>query len=290
MAPVLTEENVISPYDELMAYEYLYAKSGSSRSRMSKLLNGGGLPTRALESAEGLLPDVDSRREVEEYVQARLGGFSVIVEGSPQFPDVLRSSRNPLPIFYYRGDLSLVESDCVSVVGTRHPSERGAEAARRIARALAGRGKTTVVGLAAGIDTAAAEAAIAAGGKVIGVIGTPIDRYYPKENRGLQDEVAAGHLLISQVPIYRYDHQPFDTQRYYFPERNVTMAALSRATVIVEAGESSGTRTQARACVEQGKELVFLPWVVEETSWAKGFVDKGAVVAGNVSDVMRAIG
>ena len=291
MVTAFTDEGIVSPYEELMAYEYLYSKSDTSRSKMSRVLTENGTrPTRAMAAVEGLMPDESKYGEVKEYVDSRIGGFSVLVEGTPQFPHCLRTQKDPLPVFYYRGDLSLVESHCVSVVGTRRPSERGALAARRIARALADRHITVVAGLATGVDTEAMTEAISCGGSVIGVIGTPIDRYYPKENRALQDEVATRHLLISQVPIYHYDHQPFNTRRFYFPERNVTMAALSEATIIVEAGETSGTRTQARACIDQGKMLVFLPGVVETVTWARALIDKGAKVASSVTEAMELVG
>lgn len=291
MATAFIEDEVVSPYEELIAYEYLCSVKGTSRSKVSDVIyEYGGLPTRAVRNMAGLFPDESSADEVREYVDARLGGFSVLVEGTPQFPASLRAEKSPLPVFYYKGDVSLAETPCVSVVGTRSPTERGQVAARRISRALVERGNTVVAGLARGIDTVAMTTAIEAGGNVIGVIGTPIDRYYPQENRALQDEVASEHLLISQVPIYRYDHQPFNTRRFYFTERNVTMAALSAATIIVEAGETSGTRTQARACMSQGKRLIFLPSVVEGTSWAKGYLKRGAMVATNVSDVLRMVG
>ena len=293
MAPAIFDDiadAAISPYDELMAYEFLYAADGTSRGKVSSLLaQHGGLPTLAMNDLAGLFPDTRMYDEVRDYVESRLGSFSVLVEGTPQFPQGLRAEKNPLPVFYYRGDLDLMASRRVSVVGTRNPSERGALAARRIADALAKRDVTVVAGLAKGIDTEAMTEAIAQGGHVIGVIGTPIDRYYPAENRRLQERVAREHLLISQVPIYRYDHQPFETQRFYFPERNITMAALSEATVIVEAGETSGTRTQAKACIDQGRKLVFLPSVVETTTWAGGYLEKGAVVARTVTDVMEAL-
>lgn len=291
MVVAFAENAVISPYDELMAYEYLYSIYGTSRSKVSKTLySHGGLPSAALREIEGMLRNEEGYAEVKQYVDGRLGGFSVLVEGTPQFPGSLKAEKNPLPVFYYKGDMSLAETRCVSVVGSRNPSERGALAARRIARALAKAGFTVVAGLAKGIDTEAMRTAMGVGGHAIGVIGTPIDRYYPKENRSLQDEVAENHLLISQVPIYHYDHQPYGTTKYYFTERNVTMAALSQATIIVEAGETSGTRTQARACMDQHKRLVFLPGVLENTTWAQGFVKRGALVATNVTEAMEMVG
>ncbi len=171
MAATIAEAETVSPYSEMMAYEYIYAKEGTSRSHVSKILGtGGGLPTKAIATVDGLLPDETRHTEVRDYVDARIGGFSVLVDGTPQFPTRLRAERNPLPVFYYRGDISLLDSRCVSVVGTRHPSECGELAARRVARALVGEGITVVIGLAAGIDTAAAREALDAGGRVIGVM------------------------------------------------------------------------------------------------------------------------
>ena len=291
MVSAISPEGVISPYKELMAYEHLYAVEGTSRSNVSSLMQrNGGFPSTAADAIDGILPDSEKRTEVTQHVKDRLGSFSTLVDGTPQFPCGLRAQKNPLPVFYYRGDINLADSRCISVVGTRHPSERGRLAAARIASALARHGFTVVDGLAAGIDAVVAETALGARGRVIGVIGTPIDRYYPKENEDLQELVATEHLLISQVPIYRYDHQPLKAQRFYFPERNITMAALSEATVIVEAGETSGTRTQARACIEQHKKLILLPSAVEQTTWAAKMAEYGAVLAKSVAEVLTAIG
>jgi DNA processing protein len=291
MVPAISAEGVISPYKELMAYEYLYAVEGTSRSNVSSLMQrNGGFPSTAADAIDGILPDSEKRTEVTQHVKDRLGSFSTLVDGTPQFPCGLRAQKNPLPVFYYRGDINLADSRCISVVGTRHPSERGRLAAARIASALARHGFTVVDGLAAGIDAVVAETALGARGRVIGVIGTPIDRYYPKESEDLQELVATEHLLISQVPIYRYDHQPLKAQRFYFPERNITMAASSEATVIVEAGETSGTRTQARACIEQHKKLILLPSAVEQTTWAAKMAEYGAVLAKSVAEVLTTIG
>lgn len=290
MVPAISEEGVISPYKELMAYEYLYAVEGTSRSKVSNLIQrNGGFPSTAADAIDGIVPDEEKRSEVIQYIKGRLGTFSVLVDGTPQFPHGLRAQKNPLPVFYYRGDINLTQSRCISVVGTRHPSERGERAAYHIAATLVRHDFTVVDGLAAGIDTVVAKTALKAKGRIIGVVGTPIDRYYPKENEDLQEQVATEHLLISQVPIYRYDHQPIKTQRFYFPERNITMAALSEATVIVEAGETSGTRTQASACIEQHKKLILLPSVVEQTTWAAKMVEHGAIVVNSVTDVLSAI-
>jgi DNA processing protein len=128
---------------------------------------------------------------------------------------------------------------------------------------------------------------------VIGVIGTPIDECYPKENCSLQNEIAEKHLLVSQVPFYRYSQQPFKTKRYYFPERNELMAAISDATVIIEASDTSGTLTQARACLHQGRPLFILRscYDSDQVTWPKRWAEKENVfIIGSSEEILSAIG
>jgi DNA processing protein len=108
------------------------------------------------------------------------------------------------------------------------------------------------------VDTAAHETAIAAGGRTIAVIGTPLSHVYPRTNTELQRKIARDFLLISQVPVKRYETRTTGKNRLFFPERNITMSALTEATVIVEAGETSGTLIQARAALQQGRKLFIL--------------------------------
>jgi len=150
---------------------------------------------------------------------------------------------------------------------------------------------TIVSGLAAGIDTAAMESAIAESGRTIGVIGTPINATYPKENTGLQEKVAKEHLLISQVPFYRYANEPFMARKIHFTQRNETMAALSEATIIVEASDTSGSLTQARACLQQGRKLFILNscFEVPEITWPKTYLERGAIRVREIDDILNAL-
>jgi DNA processing protein len=138
---------------------------------------------------------------------------------------------------------------CISIVGARAVTPDGILRTERLVRELAWHGFTIVSGLARGTDTVALQTALQCGLNVIGVIGTPIDEYYPLVNRELQEKIAHEHLLISQVPFYKYATQPFDTKRIYFVERNATMTAISMATVIIEAFDTSGILAQA--CIDQ---------------------------------------
>ena len=127
------------------------------------------------------------------------------------------------------------------------------------------------------------------GGSTIAVIGTPIDQYYPPSNKKLQDFIAANHLLISEIPFYQYHKESFPMKRYHFPQRNITMSAISEGTVIVEASDRSGTLTQARQCLQQGRKLFILRSCVEKSGlkWPTTYVKRGAVVVDRVDDILK---
>jgi DNA processing protein len=162
----------------------------------------------------------------------------------------------------------------VSLVGSRKASPEGLRRAKALARRLAEHGIVVVSGLAAGIDRAAHEATIEAGGFTVAVLGTPLDQYYPKENRELQDLIAREHLLVSQFP-HGYPVQPKN-----FPIRNRTMALLTDATVIVEAGQKSGSLHQGWEALRLGRLLFILESVANDPalSWPAEMIGYGAQV------------
>jgi DNA processing protein len=143
---------------------------------------------------------------------------------------------------YFAGDTNLVHGRCVAVVGSRKVSAEGAARARRLGRELADAGVIVVSGLAEGVDTAAHHGAIEAGGRTIAVIGTPLDKAFPAKNSRLQETIYREHLLLS----------PFSSGSRVFPSnfplRNKFMAAITDATVIVEASDTSGALHQAAEC------------------------------------------
>jgi DNA processing protein len=188
--------------------------------------------------------------------------------------DLLRSYGAKDAHVYCAGDLSLLMRPTVSVVGTREVSDDGWRRASRLARELAMRNVVVMSGLARGVDTAALTAALEAGGKTIGVIGTPLEKAYPAENAKLQETIYSDHLLISPFrcaePVYKGN----------FPKRNRVMALLSDATVIVEASDTSGTLHQAAECLRQGRWLFIVKSVVDDPSlkWPAKFVGKSRVI------------
>lgn len=154
----------------------------------------------------------------------------------------------PIRVFY-AGDPTLVRRPCVAVVGSRKSSNDGLRRAARVARELAREGVVIVSGLAAGVDGAAHRAAIEAGGKTIAVLGTPLDEVTPKAHAALQETICREHLAISQFPA---GSRVFPSN---FPQRNKIMAAITDATVIVEASDTSGTLHQAAECTRLDRWL-----------------------------------
>jgi DNA processing protein len=188
-----------------------------------------------------------------------------------------------VPYLYFAGDPSLLERPAVAIVGSRNASPEGQRRAEQLARELVRRGIVVMSGLAEGIDQAAHRSAIAHGGKTIAVIGTPLERAYPAKHAPLQEQIYREHLLISPfAPGTR-------TFPSHFPERNRVMARLSHATVIIEAGDTSGTLHQAVECEALGKALFIAASVMkdEKLSWPSRF--KTAQVLNDPTEVLAEI-
>jgi DNA processing protein len=280
--------NTMTPFKEAVAYERLWMEPSASTKSVAEIFhNRKGLPSEVIEKE--LFDDVEE--QIIKELEQRKGQFSIAVHNSYLYPKSLRQARYPIELFYYQGDIDLANSRSVSIVGTRKASGLGLRRARKLSAGLAQAGYTIISGLARGIDTAAHTAAIDAGGATIGVIGTPIDEYYPKENQELQRRIAEDFLLISQVPIYRYHQTPFPSRRVFFPERNVTMASLSLATIIVEASETSGTHSQARACMYQKKPLFILDscFKIPGLRWPHKYMDAGAHRVKALDDIAKVL-
>ncbi len=286
--------NAVSPWTEMRSWETLWSLNNQSQTTIAALFQAykTSLPSETLERARAeQLFDIDDLEEaVEAFLRALGVAFSVCIHGTYSYPQRLREARIPIELFYYRGDIGLIESRCLSIVGARKCSPDGAARAARLAKELSAAGYTIVSGLAEGIDTAAMASTIVAGGHTVGVIGTPIDRAFPKENATLQEAVASNHLLISHVPFYRYAHEIWKNHRVYFPQRNEIMASLSAATIIVEASETSGTHTQARACMKQGRKLFILNSCFESgLKWPHTYESQGAIRVREMGDILRAL-
>ncbi|MDR2337824.1 MAG: DNA-protecting protein DprA [Deltaproteobacteria bacterium] len=183
------------------------------------------------------------------------------------------------PYLFYKGDVDLLSKSIVSVVGTRNPSMKGIEKTTRVAATLVSEGYIVMSGLAKGIDTVAHETTLRQNGKTIAVLGTPLTKIYPAKNKKLADNISKTGLLLSpSLPDETFG-------KHLFPRRNKLMARLSIATIIIEAGETSGVIHQAAECQRQGKIIIFLKSLVDKVTWANSFIKNGAHVIDTPKDL-----
>jgi DNA processing protein len=205
-------------------------------------------------------------REVEEWEARSLDVRSVL---DPGYPTNLRSIHDRPPLIFIAGRWDESRDwRAAAVVGTRSASEAGLQRAARVTTALCREGFVIYSGLALGIDTAVHRAALDAGGITHAVMGTGLDHRHPASNRDLADEILeADGALLSQF----FPHQT--PRRWMFPQRNVVMSGLSLATVVVEAGATSGARIQARVALEHGRAVFLLRDVFESQAWARQMVE-----------------
>jgi len=268
---------------EMGAYEWLWQQSkGEIKPTFKNLADFFRNHPNRLPSE--LVPTESAKASAIEVLhrlsKRGVGSFGVRVGGMSEFPEALGDADNPIQFLYFRGNWNLIHSPIrIAIVGTRQPSPEGVRRAAKLARLLADKDITVVSGLAKGIDKVAHEAAIKKGGNTVAVIGTPIDQSYPRENKELQELIAREHLLISQVPVLEYAKRTPELNRFFFPERNITMSALTHGTVIVEAGDYSGTLILANAALKQGRKLFILNsnFLYKNLKWPHQLEERGAI-------------
>lgn len=173
----------------------------------------------------------------------------------------------------------------VAIIGTRRPSIEGRRAAATYAKVLAHRGVTVVSGLAEGIDTAAHESAIAAGGSTIAVLGTPLSRTYPSTNKELQQLIMREHLAVSQFP------EGYPVKPGNFVQRNRTMALLSDASIIVESAEDGGSLHQGWEAIRLGRPLLLRNAIFADSKlqWPSEMAKYGAIPLLKPEDVLEVV-
>jgi DNA processing protein len=224
--------------------------------------------------------DVDA-----ELARMAKHGVSLRARGAPDYPASLFDIPDSPPLLYVRGSLQEADSRAVAVVGTRHPTGYGKRVAERLAAGLARAGYTVVSGLARGIDGIAHKAALAAGGRTLAVLANGLSRVYPPEHAGLADEVAASGALLTEAPMERAPLAEL------FPVRNRIISGLSRAVVIVEAAEQSGTLITAEHAAEQGRPVLAVPGPTDSPASAgcHELIRQGAVLCRGVEDVLEEV-
>lgn len=209
---------------------------------------------------------------------------SPVLTGEPGYPSLLASCWDRPPLLFQRGRLR-PERRAVAVAGSRVTSEDVLKAAHDIARHLAEHRLTVVSGLAAGVDSAAHEGALAAAGHTVAVLGTGICRVFPASNAALAEHIAATGALLSQF-------QPAAPRTpTTFLRRNSVMAGLAHASLVMDGQERSGSRHQAEQAMRYGRLVLLWAPALEAQPWARQAVDAGAAqFVSSAGQVLAALG
>jgi DNA processing protein len=248
-------------------YPALLEEAGSARTVLDRELAGeqSGQTSLLPIDPEPLL--VQSAGEVQRWTSA---GIRLLTVLDPAYPDNLHAAHDRPPLIFVAGELRPQDSRSVAVIGARQASPRGLAAARTIAERLAAENFTVISGLAAGIDSAAHNSTLDVDGRTVAVIGTGLNRVYPPQNAALQRRIAQRGAVISQ---FWPDAAP---RRESFPLRNATMSGLALATIVVEAGPTSGARIQARQALAHGRP-VFVTRSTLVQAWAQELAERPGV-------------
>lgn len=235
-------------------------------------------PTELSESPDAWQRAVEIQRITEKK------GCHIVTPDHPSYPPQLAEVYGRPAALYVKGDLSCLENTLViAMVGTRHRTEYGKQAAVFVADGLARQGVTVVSGLAPGIDADCHQAALAAGGPTVGVMGCGLDIDYPAGNRELKRAMSQNGAVISEYPMGTLP------TRYNFPVRNRVISGMAHGVVVVEADLRSGSLITARCAREQGREIFAIPGSI----FARGeqgthkLIQQGARLVDKVEDVLE---
>lgn len=227
------------------------------------------------------LAEADELREL-----ASACGAGIIQHGDAEYPGVLTELHDPPPYLYYRGQLDLLGAPAVAVVGTRRATPYGERITRELAGELARAGIVIVSGLARGIDAIAHRATLEVGGRTIAVLGTGVDVAYPVSHRALQSEIASRGLLLSEeCPGSR-------ATAASFPKRNRIIAAIAKATIIVEAPLKSGALITADHAIDLARTVAAVPGPIDapQSAGSNLLLRDGAMMITSVDDALTMVG
>lgn len=213
----------------------------------------GQISLEAARCLAGPMPErIRALAEASLEWAARPGNHLVLF-GDPAYPPTLQHIADPPLLLYAKGDLALLQREAVAVVGARNASVQGKSNARQFARVLSKAGMPVISGLALGIDAAAHEGGLEGPGGTVAVIGTGIDRVYPRRNAALAHRIAEDGCLLSEFALGT------QARPEHFPIRNRIIAGMTRATLVIEAAARSGSLITAHAAVDAGREVFVLP-------------------------------
>lgn len=286
--------------DELAAWLRLLLTPGVGNDTARKLLTAFGLPGSVWTQSLSTLKAVTSPRIAEalqnppegldEAVDRLLAWLAetnnrhVLTLGDPRYPAELLQMADPPLLLYVMGDLqALLHPQKLAIVGSRNPTPQGEANARQFAHALGEAGVCVVSGLALGVDGAAHEGALDADAPTIAVVGTGLDRVYPKRHLSLAHRIVVKGALVSEYPLGTPPLAP------NFPRRNRIIAGLSQGTLVVEAAVASGSLITARLAAEQGREVFAIPGSIHapQSRGCHALIRQGAKLVESARDILE---
>ncbi|MFH0778875.1 MAG: DNA-processing protein DprA [Candidatus Eisenbacteria bacterium] len=269
---------------------------GIQRTRLIALLESAGAPERLFLNARKSLSEMTSSEvsalnqnlSRDTDAQIALGGrvqAEVLAYSDDRYPELLKHIQCPPIVLFARGDSRALVGTAVAIVGSRKCSPTGRRVAERFGRGLAAAGVIVVSGLARGIDSQAHLGALAGGGRTVAVLGSGVDVCYPRENRGLSEEILKTGVVVSEFP---FGAPPL---RQHFPLRNRIISGVCRGVVVVEAGEGSGALVTASHALEQGRDVFVIPGdtTISSTVGSNRLLKEGARPVTEVRDVLQAL-
>jgi len=272
---------------------------GAGPALFYNLINRFGSPTEVLNAPGSVTKEIGSlrsgylaelsdtgrlrRRAERELSELDKIGARALIRDESDYPELLKHIGQPPPVIYVRGRRSLLNMTSVAIVGSRAATSYGRRVSRTIARDLAWSGLCVVSGLALGIDAEAHAGALDGEGATTGVLGCGLDVVYPRGNQRLFERIKEFGLLISEYPLGT------PPEGYRFPARNRIIAGLSRAVVVVEASQRSGSLITVQYGLEEGRDIFAVPGQVDSvksagTHW---LVQQGASLAVSAADIVE---
>ncbi|MBU1043721.1 MAG: DNA-processing protein DprA [Candidatus Omnitrophica bacterium] len=243
------------------------------------------VPGMSIEIAKRIKQILLASEFVKELEQIQKNNIEIITIAESRYPVLLKEIYDPPIVLYVKGDITVLQSKMLGVIGCRRASTYGLNQSAQISQALANRKICIVSGMARGIDTAAHKGALHAKGKTIAVLGSGFNNIYPSENKTLFDEISKNGAVISEFSL---NTLPL---RGNFPRRNRIISGLCRAIVVVEAAQKSGSLITADLALNQGREVLAVPGIANSLN-AQGtnkLIKEGAKLVENAQDIMDAL-
>jgi len=225
--------------------------------------------------------------EVEKTLQwAAQAGHALLTLADTEYPKQLLEIPDPPALLYVTGNVKLLSSSALAVVGSRNATPQGMKNAQSFARTLSEAGLAIVSGLALGVDSAAHRGGLEGRGSTIAVLGTGIDIVYPRRNQALAEEIASRGTLVSEFPL----GAPPNAAN--FPRRNRLISGLARGCLVVEAALDSGSLITARLAAEQGREVLAIPGSIHSplSKGCHALIKQGAKLVESAQDVLEELG